>query len=168
MSNILIKANLTNNQISFVIPNINPTELYWNITHLYISFPNDTSRFTEFNYLNFLLKVKKINSDTTETIVLEKQYPQWGINYVNYDTEQQFLESETLNLIPSTEYKIEFSYTNATQTFSNSTNFSTPAIPGFEEQFLVYHPDLNSLEPKEIETLLNAVRNPEISPNTIP
>ena len=118
--------------------------------------------------MSFSLIVKKINSDTTETIVLEKQYPQWGMNYINYDTTQLFLESETLNLIPSTEYKIEFSYINAKQTFSNSTNFSTPAIPGFEEQFLVYHPDLNSLPPEEVERLIDSAKNPEISPNTIP
>ena len=168
MSNIQVKANLTNNQISFVIPNINPNELFWNITHFHISFPNDTSQFTEFNYLSFSLTVKKINSDTTETIVLEKQYPQWGMNYINYDTTQQFLESETINLIPETEYKIEFSYTNAKQTFNNSTNFTTPSIPGFEKQFLVYHPDLNSLPPEEVERLIDSARNPEISPNTQP
>jgi hypothetical protein len=133
MSNIIAKYNISTNNWSVTIPNLNPEDPFWDIVHIKIGFTSNNDNIVKFNNLSFGYNIECNNKE-----IGKKQWPVIeGFNYVH--TEQEFLEVSTEKLLPTLTHKIKVWCKNNDIYQETVSFFETPAPPNFDKQFIDAH-----------------------------
>jgi hypothetical protein len=148
MPNILIKSNINTGQTTINIPGLDPRELYWNIIHIKQGFFDENSTTVVFDNVSYGHKVYKKNIDSENQLIHDHSFPKFGLNPVS--TNLEYEESTTLYVDPENTYIVEAWFQNAGRSHSALMEFITPAPPDFESEFLVFHPETETM-PLEFE-----------------
>lgn len=148
MPNIYVKSNINTGQTSIEIPGFIPTELYWNIVHIKQGFFDENSDVVTFDNVSYGHRVYKKNIGSENQLIHDHDFPKFGLNPVS--TNLEYEESTTLYVDPENTYIVEAWFQNAGRSYSTSTEFVTPAPPDFESEFLVFHPETETM-PLEFE-----------------
>ena len=145
---ILIKSNINSGQTNIELPTFETLTVHWNVVHIKQGFFDPDSDVVTFNNISFGHKIYKKNIDTENQLIHDHSFPKFGLNPVS--TNLEYEESTSLYVDPENSYIVESWFQNAGNFYTYSMEFQTPAPPDFESEFLVYHPDYETM-PLEFE-----------------
>jgi hypothetical protein len=145
---ILIKSNINTGQTNIEMPMFNTLSVHWNVIHIKQGFFDPNSDTVIFDNISFGHKVYKKNINTENHLIHDHSFPADGSNPVS--TNMEYEESTTLYVDPENSYTVESWFRNAGKFYTHSIEFETPTPPDFESEFLVFHPDTESM-PLEFE-----------------